>query len=69
MGSDSVTLIGAQFRPVVTAWVFRQRLRIIGASVRIGTCLCRDHALTPYDALYVELAQRSRWPLAFFDLA
>lgn len=29
--------------------------------------LCRDHGLTPYDALYVELAQRSRWPLATLD--
>jgi len=29
--------------------------------------LCRDHGLTPYDALYVELAQRSKWPLATLD--
>jgi predicted nucleic acid-binding protein len=29
--------------------------------------LCRDHGLTPYDALYVELAQRSSWPLATLD--
>jgi predicted nucleic acid-binding protein len=29
--------------------------------------LCRDYGLTPYDALYVELAQRSKWPLATLD--
>ena len=29
--------------------------------------LCRQHGLTPYDALYVELAQRTRWPLATLD--
>jgi predicted nucleic acid-binding protein len=29
--------------------------------------LCRDHGLTPYDALYVELAQRRNCPLATLD--
>jgi predicted nucleic acid-binding protein len=29
--------------------------------------LCRQYGLTPYDALYVELAQRTRWPLATLD--
>ncbi len=29
--------------------------------------LFRQHNLTPYDALYIELAQRTRWPLATLD--
>jgi predicted nucleic acid-binding protein len=29
--------------------------------------LCRAHGLTPYDALYVELALRSSYPLATLD--
>jgi predicted nucleic acid-binding protein len=29
--------------------------------------ICRDHHLTPYDALYVELAIRSGCPLATLD--
>jgi predicted nucleic acid-binding protein len=29
--------------------------------------ICRDRRLTPYDALYVELALRSGWPLATLD--
>jgi predicted nucleic acid-binding protein len=29
--------------------------------------LCRDHGLTPYDALYVELARRTQYPLAALD--
>jgi predicted nucleic acid-binding protein len=29
--------------------------------------ICRDHRLTPYDALYVELAMRSSFPLATLD--
>jgi predicted nucleic acid-binding protein len=29
--------------------------------------LCRDHGLTPYDALYVELARRTQSPLATLD--
>jgi len=29
--------------------------------------ICRDHRLTPYDALYIELAQRSGCPLATLD--
>lgn len=29
--------------------------------------ICRDHNLTPYDALYVELAFRSGFPLATLD--
>jgi predicted nucleic acid-binding protein len=29
--------------------------------------ICRDHRLTPYDAIYIELAQRSGWPLATLD--
>ena len=29
--------------------------------------LCRDHQLSPYDALYVELAMRSQCPLATLD--
>ncbi len=31
--------------------------------------ICRDYRLTPYDALYVELAQRSGYPLATLDQA
>ena len=31
--------------------------------------LCRDHGLTPYDALYVELAMRMKCPLATQDQA
>jgi len=31
--------------------------------------LCRDHGLTPYDALYVELAMRAKCPLATQDQA
>lgn len=31
--------------------------------------ISRDHRLTPYDALYVELAQRSGCPLATLDQA
>ncbi len=29
--------------------------------------ICRDHGLTPYDALYVELALRAGCPLATLD--
>jgi predicted nucleic acid-binding protein len=29
--------------------------------------ICRDHRLTPYDALYIELAMRSGCPLATLD--
>ena len=29
--------------------------------------ICREHRLTPYDALYVELALRSGFPLATLD--
>jgi predicted nucleic acid-binding protein len=29
--------------------------------------LCRDHGLTPYDALYVELTRRTQYPLATLD--
>jgi predicted nucleic acid-binding protein len=29
--------------------------------------ICRDHRLTPYDAVYIELAQRSGCPLATLD--
>lgn len=29
--------------------------------------ICRDHRLTPYDALYIELAVRSGCPLATLD--
>lgn len=29
--------------------------------------ICRDHRLTPYDALYIELAQRLGCPLATLD--
>lgn len=31
--------------------------------------ICRDHRLTPYDALYVELAMRVQCPLATLDHA
>jgi predicted nucleic acid-binding protein len=31
--------------------------------------LCRDHGLTPYDALYIELAMRKKCPLATQDQA
>ncbi len=31
--------------------------------------ICREHALTPYDALYIELALRSGFPLATLDMA
>ena len=29
--------------------------------------ICRNHRLTPYDALYIEPAMRSRCPLATLD--
>jgi len=29
--------------------------------------ICRSHRLTPYDALYIELAMRSGYPLATLD--
>ena len=29
--------------------------------------ICRNYRLTPYDALYVDLAQRSGYPLATLD--
>jgi predicted nucleic acid-binding protein len=29
--------------------------------------VCRQYGLTPYDALYIELAQRTHWPLATLD--
>jgi predicted nucleic acid-binding protein len=47
-------------RPVLDHVSFQQ---VIGP-VQI---LCRDHRLTPYDALYVELAMRSQRPLATLD--
>jgi predicted nucleic acid-binding protein len=55
---------------------FFDTLRILSPSVdqasmdRIAgpvQMICRDHGLTPYDALYVELAQRSGCPLATLD--
>lgn len=39
-------------------------LEQVAGPVRI---ICRDHGLTPYDALYIELAQRSGCPLATLD--
>jgi predicted nucleic acid-binding protein len=39
-------------------------LEQVAGSVQI---ICRAHLLTPYDALYIELAQRSGCPLATLD--
>ncbi len=39
-------------------------LEQVAGSVQI---ICRDHRLTPYDALYIELALRSGCPLATLD--
>lgn len=39
-------------------------LEQVGGPVQI---VCRDHRLTPYDALYIELAMRSGCPLATLD--
>jgi predicted nucleic acid-binding protein len=47
--------------PVIDNIFFEQ----IAGPVQI---ICRDHRLTPYDALYVELAQRSGYLLATLDL-
>jgi predicted nucleic acid-binding protein len=55
---------------------FFDTLRILSPSVDYASMdqiagpvqmICRDHGLTPYDALYVELAQRSGCPLATLD--
>ena len=39
-------------------------LENIGGPIQI---ICRDHRLTPYDALYIELALRTGSPLATLD--
>jgi predicted nucleic acid-binding protein len=55
---------------------FLDTLRILSPSIDHASmeqvvgpiqAICRDHGLTPYDALYVELAQRSGCPLATLD--
>ena len=38
-------------------------------AIRVSSQLARDHALTPYDAAYLELAQRMQLPLATLDVA
>src|SRR6266853_294674 len=38
----------------LTRFAYCTRLRVTGASRRTGQIICRDHRLTPYDALYVE---------------
>ena len=42
----------------------RASLEQVAGPVQI---ICRDHRLTPYDALYIELALRSGLPLATLD--
>jgi predicted nucleic acid-binding protein len=39
-------------------------LELVAGAIQI---ICRDHRLTPYDALYVELALRSGFSLATLD--
>lgn len=55
---------------------FLRELRTLGATLDYASMeqvcgtiqtICRDHRLTPYDALYVELALRSGCPLATLD--
>jgi predicted nucleic acid-binding protein len=55
---------------------FLDTLRILKPVLDYATCeqvtgpiqiICRDHRLTPYDALYIEFAQRSKCPLATLD--
>jgi len=55
-----------------------EHLRALGPSLDYASAdrvngpvqkLCRDHGLTPYDALYVELAMRAKCPLATQDRA
>ena len=57
---------------------FMCTLRILGPALDYASieqvegpiqAICREHALAPYDALYVELALRSGWPLATLDQA
>jgi predicted nucleic acid-binding protein len=56
--------------------VFLDTLRILNPSLDYASLeqvagpvqiICRDHRLTPYDALYIELALRSGCPLATLD--
>jgi len=58
--------------------LFLDTLRVLGAALDHASLeqvagpvqmICRDHRLTPYDALYVELALRSGFPLATLDHA
>jgi predicted nucleic acid-binding protein len=42
-------------------------LETLGQVVGPVQIICRDHSMTPYDALYIELAQRSGCPLATLD--
>jgi predicted nucleic acid-binding protein len=55
---------------------FFNTLRVLGPSLDYASLeqvagpvqtICRDHRLTPYDALYVELALRTGCPLATMD--
>jgi predicted nucleic acid-binding protein len=57
---------------------FMGTLRVLGATLDYASmeqiegpiqAICREYALAPYDALYVELALRSGCPLATLDQA
>jgi predicted nucleic acid-binding protein len=73
------TLLVGERRGRITAQqtaAFLDTLKILKPTVDYATLeqvagpvqiICRDHRLTPYDALYVELAQRSGCPLATLD--
>jgi predicted nucleic acid-binding protein len=73
------TLLVGERRGRITAEqtaTFLDTLRILKPALDYATLeqvsgpvqiICRDHRLTPYDALYIELAQRSGCPLATLD--
>jgi predicted nucleic acid-binding protein len=73
------TLLVGERRGRITAEqtaMFLDTLKILNPALDYATLeqiagpvqiICRDHRLTPYDALYIELAQRSGCPLATLD--
>jgi predicted nucleic acid-binding protein len=73
------TLLVGERRGRITAeqtGAFLDTLKILNPALDYATLeqvagpiqiICRDHRLTPYDALYIELAQRSGCPLATLD--
>ena len=73
------TLLVGERRGRITAeqtGIFLDTLKILNPALDFASLeqvagpvqiICRDHRLTPYDALYIELAQRSGCPLATLD--